>query len=126
VYLGPMLRSGRRIAAELEALLREHDHPVARALVMPRVARGSGPDGAWTRRDHRWAVVGGAVAFVIGWAIAIGVFSIADRYPAGTRWNSVLTGVGLFFALGGMFLGWQGFKHARAAVGRSSDELADR
>jgi hypothetical protein len=121
VFAGPMLRYGRRIAAEIERILAGREHPLARALVASRGARGSGLDGAWTRRDHRRAVILGIGAVVLGWAIALGIFPLADRYPSGSRWNTILTGAGLFFMLGGMFIGWQSHKHIRPALRRSSD-----
>jgi high-affinity Fe2+/Pb2+ permease len=62
----------------------------------------------------------GIVAVIIGWAIALGVFSLADQHPSGSRWNTILTGVGLFFAFAGMFIGWQAHKHIRPAMRRNS------
>ena len=115
-----MLAYGRRFAAEIERVLSGLEHPVARALVAPRGARGSGPNGAWTRRDHRRVVTFGVGAVIIGWAIALGIFPLADRYPTGSRWNTILTGAGLFFMLGGMFIGWQAHKHIGPAMRRSS------
>jgi len=121
VYIGSIFGYGRRIASEIERLLSGQDHPVARALVASRGARGSGPDGAWTRRDHRRVVMVGIVAVIVGWAIALSIFPLADRYPSGSRWSNILTGVGLFFMLGGMFIGWQAHKHVRPALARSSE-----
>jgi hypothetical protein len=116
-----MLGYGRRIAAEIERLLGHSEHPIARALVASRGARGSGPDGAWTRRDHRRVVQLGIVAIIVGWAIALGILDIADQHPSGSRWNTILSGVGLFFAFGGMFIGWQAHKHIRSAFARNAD-----
>jgi len=61
-----MFALGRRIAAAIERLLSGREHPVVRALIAPRGARGSGPDGAWTRHDHRRVVMIGIVAVIIG------------------------------------------------------------
>jgi hypothetical protein len=116
VHAGPMLRYGRRVARELEQLLRGVDHPVARALVTPRRVLASGPEGTWTRSDHRKALLGGGAAFIIGWTIALGIFALADQHAAGSRWNTVLSGAGLFFMLGGSYLGWKGLQHLRAAL----------
>jgi hypothetical protein len=116
-----MFGYGRRIAAEIERLLTGREHPIARALIAPRGARGSGPDGAWTRRDHRRIVIVGIVAVIIGWAIALSSFPLADRFPSGSRWSNILTGVGLFFMLGGMFIGWQAHKHIRPALARGPE-----
>jgi hypothetical protein len=57
----------------------------------------------------------GVAAFLVGWTIALGFFSLADRQGAGTRSNTLLTGVGLFVALGGSYLGWKGLQHLRAS-----------
>ena len=120
MFAGPMLAYGRRIAAEIELQLRGSEHPVARALVASRGDRGSGPDGAWTRSDHRRMVLIGIIAVIVGWAIALGILLLADQHPAGSRWNTVLSGGGLFFAFGGMFIGWQARKHIRPALGQGS------
>ena len=126
MFLGTMFDVGRRVTAKLEQLLRGREHPIARALVTSRGARGSGPDGEWTRRDHRRALLAGCVLFVVGWAIALEVFHIADTHPSGTRWNSVLSGVGLFFFFGGGYIGWRGFKHTRGALRRASSVPTER
>jgi hypothetical protein len=60
-------------------------------------------------------LVAGSGALVIGWMIALGIFALADHHPAGSRWNTVLSGVGLFFAFGGTYLGWKGLQHLRDA-----------
>jgi hypothetical protein len=114
---------GRRLAAEIERLLGGREHPIARALVAARGTRGTGPDGEWTRRDHRRVVVVGSGAVIVGWAIALAIFPLADRYPAGSRWSNTLTGAGLFFAFGGMFVGWQAHKHIRPALSRVRKEV---
>jgi hypothetical protein len=111
-----MLRYGRRLARELEQFLHGIDHPVARSLIIPRKVPGTGADGAWTRRDHRKVLLAGSGALILGWMIALGVFALADTHAAGSRWNTVLSGAGLFFAFGGSYLGWKGLQHLRDAL----------
>ena len=67
----------------------------------------------------------GIGAVIMGWAIALSIFPLADHYPSGSRGSNILTGIGLFFMLGGMFIGWQAHKHIRPALARSSESSVD-
>lgn len=118
MLLPSRFRNGRRLGEYLEGELREIDHPVARALARRRVLRGTGPDGAWLPRDHRRAVLAGMIVLVGGWSLAMWCFNLADA-RAGTRANSVLTGVGVFFLFGSSYASWQGLKHLRGAMRRT-------
>lgn len=115
-----MIFAKRRIVEAMEWMLQRVDHPVARSLVLTRRISGSGTGGEWTRRDHRIAVAAGLVIFVAAFAVAMVVFSFADKHPPGSNSNNVLTGVGLFFMFGGGYLGWQGLRHLGGALRRAS------
>ncbi|MBA2669333.1 MAG: hypothetical protein H0U67_03055 [Gemmatimonadetes bacterium] len=61
----------------------------------------------------------GVVILFVGLGFALATFTIADLRPSGTRWNTIVSGVGLFLAFGSVYAWWQGMKHLRGALSRS-------
>jgi hypothetical protein len=115
-----MMRAGQRAARQIEATLATSEHPLAQRLIRPLGIRGTGPEGRWTRRDHRRAVVAGWAILLIGWTLAFTAFGVGDQRPLGTTWNNAFSLLGLVLGFGAAYGWWRGVKHTRRAFAREA------
>jgi uncharacterized membrane protein YeaQ/YmgE (transglycosylase-associated protein family) len=91
---------GAIVARVLLARYREQPASLgARTLGREFGVRPSGTDGRYTRRDRLWAAAASGGGACAAFALTIGAFMVAERFPNLSTTNHVFTGVGFVAAI---------------------------